>query len=131
MNGLLFQLPVGLHLRSQLQDMFRHAYSEQGDTFVEYLAETWRRFQDGVPVAEPIDRLRTAAERAFCSLDLLDGASSLDRTDNTAQVAESSSIVSSYLHMMNNRLGVTLAEEAYVAYACARALRILEAPAAF
>ena len=70
--------------------------------------------------AELRSRVAALAEVGELSFTAWDGTGT-EQTDDPAEAA--SRLLSPYMHMTNNRLGVTLADEAYLSHVLARALR--------
>lgn len=104
---------------------FGSGYDAQAETLGEYVEEVWSRMDEGEDLSEALDLYRDGLlEVRGHFRDLLD-AGQLGRplhtyTDWDVAVG---AICSSYLHMMNNRLGVTIQEESYLAYLIVRTLQ--------
>ncbi len=122
------------YLRSLVPDQERQSaflgafgtgYEAQAGTLTTYVDEVWSRLDEGEELSETLDRyhadLRRVRERFRALLDerrlLLRNETPIESWD-VAVLA----IVPSYIHMMNNRLGVSIHEEAYLAYLIHRAL---------
>ena len=103
---------------------FGSGYDAQAEMLGEYVEEVWSRMDESETLSEALDLYRDGLlEVRGHFRDLLD-AGLLGRpqayTDWDTAVG---AICSSYLHMMNNRLGVTIQEESYLAYLIVRTLQ--------
>jgi len=103
---------------------FDAAYARQAETLGEYVIETWTRLLTRDPVIPELDRYREDLADPVDALLALAATGSLRQYGGrvTAPGEVLRRIVPSYVHMMNNRLGVTIQEEAYLAYLIRRAL---------
>ena len=107
---------------------FDSGYGSQADTLGEYVEEVWSRMDDGEPLSDALDLYRDGLLEVRGHFREAFDAGALGRppeayTDWEAAVG---GICSSYLHMMNNRLGITIQEESYLAYLI---MRTLQSPA--
>jgi thiopeptide-type bacteriocin biosynthesis protein len=104
---------------------FDSGYGSQADTLGEYVEEVWSRMDEGEPLSEALDLYRDGLVEVrghFC--DLFE-ARRLGRAEEPYTDWETAvgAICSSYLHMTNNRLGITIQEESYLAYLIMRTLQ--------
>ena len=108
---------------------FGSGYDQQAQNLGEYVQEVWERMDEGEELSEALDRYRDGLLEVRGHFQALFDAGRLSRPEMQLETWEHavSAIVSSYVHMMNNRLGVTIQEESYLAYL---AMRALESPAA-
>ncbi len=111
---------------------FDQGYAQQAETLGEYVDEVWERMDEGEPLSEALDawaaalgERRRELEALFRAGRVLMGSEPLDDWDRVV-----GAIVSSYVHMMNNRLGITIQEESYLGYLIHRALGRTPAEAA-
>ncbi len=111
-------------LQSRWVEAFGAGYTKQAERLTIYIRETWKRLEAAEALSEVLDRWRQNIHEIklrFKSLwgdrRLVTGSVVLENWEHSV-----SAIVSSYIHMTNNRLGVTLHEESYLAYLMARAL---------
>ena len=111
-------------LQSRWVEAFGSGYTRQAEMLAIYVNETWERLQASETLPEVLDRYRQNIHEIkwrFKSLwadrRLMIGAVVLENWEHCI-----SAIISSYVHMMNNRLGVTLQEESYLAYLLAQTL---------
>jgi thiopeptide-type bacteriocin biosynthesis protein len=109
---------------------FGQGYEQQAETLGEYVDEVWSRMDEGEPLSDALDawaaalaERRAELEEAFRSGLVRVAGQEPDEWDRVV-----AGIVSSYVHMMNNRLGITIQEESYLGYLIHRALG--RAPAA-
>jgi len=107
---------------------FDSGYGSQADTLGEYVEEVWSRMDEGEPLSDALDQYRDGLlEVRGHFADLFDtGRLGAPLEAYTVWESAVGGICSSYLHMMNNRLGITIQEESYLAYLI---VRTLESPA--
>jgi len=86
------------------RQVFGDAYDRQAARVDEQVTSVWDALESGEEIPEPLHTYALAMREARAG-------------------ALFESIVYSYAHMMNNRLGVSVAEESYLAYLVHRALR--------
>lgn len=105
-------------------DAFDQGFSQQSETLMEYVDAVWEAMDDGDELSETLDAyaagLRTTRQELRALFDA-------GRVEVGGQKAEEwprvvNGIAPSYVHMMNNRLGITLQEESYLGYLITRAL---------
>lgn len=105
-------------------DAFDQGFSQQSETLVEYVDAVWEAMDDGDELSETLDAyaagLRTTREELRVLFEA--GRVQVGGQDAPDWWRVVNGIVPSYVHMMNNRLGITLQEESYLAYLITRAL---------
>lgn len=93
---------------------FRRAFELQGATIVGFIQEAWSRLANAESLTPALDRYvdvaHIAVKRARRISERMSGGDCRD-------------LVCSYIHMTNNRLGVSILDECYLASLIARALR--------
>lgn len=111
--------------RESWRTQFERGFASQADTLVAYVQNVWERLDTEVTLTPLLDRYyeqmcaaREEFERLFVNRQLI--IAEQPATDWMPTVCR---IVSSYLHMTNNRLGVSIPEEAYLAHLVACALQ--------
>jgi len=104
---------------------FDSGYGSQADTLGEYVEEVWSRMDEGEPLSEALDLYRDGLVEVRGHFRELFDAGLLGRPGEayTEWEAAVGGICSSYLHMTNNRLGITIQEESYLAYLIMRTLQ--------
>lgn len=105
-------------------DAFDQGFSSQSDTLLEYVDAVWEAMDDGDELSETLDAYADSLRQTRDELRALLQA---ERVRVAAQPADAwtrvvHGIASSYVHMMNNRLGITIQEESYLGYLVTRAL---------
>lgn len=107
-----------------LQDAFESAYSSQAANLSAYVCDAWNRLDCGESLSPTLDEyctgLRTIKdelERLLRLQRLVVGRVVLNGWRSVLQA-----IVPSYMHMMNNRLGVPIPVESYLGYMVAQVL---------
>lgn len=109
---------------------FGQGYEQQAATLGEYVDEIWSRMDEGEPLSEALDDWAAALRERRAELEARFEAGRVRVPAGPAATWEGvvMAIASSYVHMMNNRLGITIQEESYLGYLIHRALE--RAPAA-
>ena len=99
------------------QEAFRRAHSRQADVLSTYLEASWLALDEGGELTHELDFYQKHLQRMRTSLwELVNtGKLVLHATDPRDWINAVTTIVPSYMHMMNNRLGVSIQEEAYLA----------------
>jgi thiopeptide-type bacteriocin biosynthesis protein len=107
---------------------FDSGYGSQADTLGEYVEEVWSRMDEGEPLSDALDLYRDGLLEVRGHLrGLFDAGKVVAPMEPFAGWEQAvGGICSSYLHMTNNRLGITVQEESYLAYLI---LRTLQSPA--
>ena len=95
---------------------FQEAFDRQADRLADYVESAWEALESGGELTPELDAYRRDMEDVARRLrELFDqrclrlGARTADDWDECVR-----SIVPSYVHMMNNRLGVSIQEESYL-----------------
>lgn len=105
-------------------DAFDQGFNQQSETLMEYVDAVWEAMDDGDELSETLDAyaagLRTTREELRALFDA--GRVQVGGQDAPDWWRVVNGIVPSYVHMMNNRLGITLQEESYLGYLITRAL---------
>ncbi|HEX9939426.1 MAG TPA: thiopeptide-type bacteriocin biosynthesis protein [Longimicrobium sp.] len=104
---------------------FDSGYSNQSETLGAYVEEVWSRMDEGEPLSEALDLYSQGLTEVRGHLEDVFRAGRLGRTEEpfTDWLVAVMAICSSYMHMMNNRLGITIQEESYLAYLINRTLQ--------
>lgn len=105
----------------QISRDFEAAYSRQEASLRQYLGEAWSRLDDGGSLSDALDALRSglvALRERFAAVEATE--SSVVPKDRVKTNAFGSRVISSYVHMTSNRLGIPIAGEAYLAYLIAQ-----------
>ena len=105
-------------------DAFDQGFSQQSETLMEYVDAVWEAMDDGDPLSETLDAYAEGLRRDRDALRALFDAERVQVMGETAREWSRAvnGIAPSYVHMMNNRLGITLQEESYLGYLITRAL---------
>jgi thiopeptide-type bacteriocin biosynthesis protein len=119
--------------RSAWLGAFGSGFEQQAETLSMYVEEVWSRMDEGESLSEALDRYHADLLPIRDHFRELLETGRLGRAEMPFRTWEHAvaGIVSSYVHMMNNRLGISIQEESYLAYLMVRALgKAVEAPAA-
>lgn len=121
--------------RDAWMDAFDQGFSQQSETLVEYVDAVWEAMDDGDSLSDTLDAYAQGMRLHRDELRALFDAGRVQVMGETATEWSRAvnGIAPSYVHMMNNRLGITLQEESYLGYLITRALgrpaEALRAPA--
>ena len=101
-----------------LSRSFRRSFSGQESAVTTQVHGLWRILEAGDRLPEPLNRYSQAATALAIELGALFAAGELTILGNPETEWNRSSfrIVASLLHMMNNRLGISIVEESYLAH---------------
>ncbi|MDB4950868.1 MAG: lantibiotic biosynthesis protein [Gemmatimonadetes bacterium] len=112
--------------RSAWLDAFGSGFEQQAGNLTAYVDEAWERLATGEELSEALDRWRDDLAEVRVRFRELFDAGRLLREGGAIDTWEFAvaAIVPSYVHMMNNRLGVSIQEESYLAYLIHRALAV-------
>lgn len=104
---------------------FDSGYSSQSETLGAYVEEVWSRMGEGESLSDALDLYRDGLLEVRGHFQAVFDAGRLGRSPEpfTDWATAVMAICSSYLHMMNNRLGITIQEESYLAYLITRTLQ--------
>lgn len=110
--------------REALLDAFDQGFSTQAETLMEYVDAIWEAMDDGDSLSDTLDAyvagmrgIREEVRALFDQGRVLSMGEPAQEWERAWQP-----LVPSYLHMMNNRLGITIQEESYLGYLVTRAL---------
>jgi thiopeptide-type bacteriocin biosynthesis protein len=98
-------------------DRFEQSFARQAATLTAYVEKTWHLLALGLPLTPELDRYRADLAPFAPRLRRLFDRGALFRGTPAVAGFEDclASLLPSYLHLMNNRLGIGLAEETYLA----------------
>jgi thiopeptide-type bacteriocin biosynthesis protein len=110
--------------RGTFLDAFGQGYTQQSETLREYVDAVWEAMDEGDELSETLDAYAAGLRTHRDELRRLFQAGRVQVGGQPAQSWERvvNGICPSYVHMMNNRLGITLQEESYLGYLIDRAL---------
>lgn len=110
--------------RDALLDAFDQGFSTQAETLMEYVDAIWEAMDDGDSLSDTLDAyvegMRAIREELRALHDQGRVLAMGQRAEEWTRAWQP--LVPSYLHMMNNRLGITIQEESYLGYLVTRAL---------
>lgn len=110
--------------REALLDAFDQGFSTQAETLMEYVDAIWEAMDDGDSLSDTLDAYVAGMRGIRDEVRALFDQGRVLTMGEAAQDWERAwqPLVPSYLHMMNNRLGITIQEESYLGYLITRAL---------
>lgn len=111
--------------RPAWQQMFERGFDRQAEQLALYFHEAWQRLEAGDALTPLLDQYRDQMREIRDELCALEKIGRLHQHDTTPYKNWHSAIfaiVPSYIHMLNNRLGIPILEEAYLAHLIARAI---------
>lgn len=115
-DDFLFRVADPEH-RGLMRQAFESGLKRQKESLTKYIHATWARLESGAPLTDTLDEylegLRDIYERfiSFSEEEKLRRDEPFDGHFHAIQ-----SIIPSYMHMMNNRLGIPVQEEAYLSH---------------
>jgi thiopeptide-type bacteriocin biosynthesis protein len=102
---------------------FDNGFAKQAESIEPFIGETWERLQSDTSLSPALDELRDGLVATREGLESLCKSGELIHFGRRISLEGAFHyIVPSYIHMMNNRLGLTIADEAYLAHLIARSL---------
>ncbi|MGH7711368.1 MAG: lantibiotic dehydratase C-terminal domain-containing protein [Gemmatimonadaceae bacterium] len=125
----MWDSPFGVEQRLDTWlELFNKRFDKQSLALAEHLNVVCGMLDDDRPVSDSLDQLRQAARQARRDLETLftNGKLLLDNAHPKTIDEAILRLGAIYVHLMNNRLGLTTIEEAYVAHLVRR---VLEVPA--
>lgn len=110
--------------REALLDAFDQGFSSQANTLMEYVDAIWEAMDDGDSLSDTLDAYAEGMRGIRAELRALfdEGRMTAGGQPAAEWVRAWQAILPSYIHMMNNRLGITIQEESYLGYLVTRAL---------
>lgn len=104
--------------REMLLQLFGSGFERQSQVLTEYVDEAWQCLAAGEPVSNTLDAYASEMQTLCDRFRQLLEAGKLRRAGVVLPgwQAAVTSFVPNYVHMMNNRLGVAIPEEAYLSY---------------
>ena len=106
------------------RETFDTAYANQAAPLARFVSDAWERLEDGEALGSELDAYRGELQTARDALGTLCVAGRVGQNGRIIATVEEACrrIAPSYVHMMSNRLGVAILEEAYIAHLIDRAL---------
>lgn len=112
---------------------FGSGYDQQAANLGMYVEEVWSRMEERESLSDALDAYLEGLAPVVADFDRLFAEGKLLAREGVPYPDRASAVMgitSSYWHMMNNRLGVSIQEESYLAYLIMRALEGAAEPAA-
>ncbi len=108
------------------REAFDSGFESQASALRQVVASVWKSLSARAPLLGELDRFRRELALIRGQLESLSAAGSIWAHNAVAADAGQafSWVVPSYVHMMNNRVGVSIPEEAYLAHLIARSLQV-------
>lgn len=107
-------------------DTFNAGFNSQSEKLVELVNNLWQILEDGEELPEILDNFSKNMEVVSEKLRLLSMHNKIVYRETQINDWDTCvfSIVPSYIHMMNNRLGITIQEESYLAHLVSKGINI-------
>jgi thiopeptide-type bacteriocin biosynthesis protein len=120
---------------SRLVDAFSTSFTRQADSLIPFVEQAWEQLEEHEPLPDPLEQYHDAMRGVAGRLHALCREQRITREGRVIDDWNEcvGRIVPAYVHMFNNRMGVPIPEESYLAYMLDRALQVPEhheAPAA-
>ena len=123
-NGYLSAFGTNDELKSMWLEAFDTGFDKQSQKLVEYINTIWDALSEDYSLSRSLDSYRKNLEETKNKLAVLFDSGKLNKNEYNIERWYDCvrMIVSSYVHMMNNRLGVSIKEEAYISHLINKAL---------
>lgn len=110
--------------RSRLLGVFESGYKQQADHLILYVNEAWRRLESTQSLSSALDLYHHQLRDTERRLRFLHEERRLVQYSVVTETWQTNGrpIANSYLHMMSNRMGVTIPEESYLSYVMNKAM---------
>jgi len=112
----------------KLKEHFKKGYNRQRNTFSAYVSETWTRLDGGSSLPSTLDsyykklcKLSDVFDKHLNDGKLVWEGETLREDDKGTEL-----IIRTYIHMMNNRLGIPIPKETYLSHLAINALTSVE-----
>jgi thiopeptide-type bacteriocin biosynthesis protein len=114
--------------KADLTERFRESFKRQAGSFGTIVVAVWDALAERDALSDPLDEFRATMEMLRCRLRELwsNGVLTIHHAPATSWERFIIYILPSILHMTNNRLGVSIPEETYLAHLIRHALRANE-----
>lgn len=102
----------------QLTNTFNDAFDNQSDKMIEYTLAIWSALQEGAKISQILDLYKSNLNTVKNKLFSLQKENLLTKNSNVIENWDMTlnTIIPSYIHMMNNRLGISIKDESYLAH---------------
>lgn len=123
-KGYLTGVASNEELKNFYVDSFKNGFDRQSEKLKEFIARFWEMLHDNDELPVNLDVFRNSIFSIKEKLLVLNRQGLLidDQTDEPLFESKIYRILPSYVHMMNNRLGISIPEESYLAYLFSQSL---------
>ncbi len=106
-----------------IQNLFDSSFEKQSEHLVEYVNTIWEALSEKTELGEPFDSFKDYCKQIRARLEILAEENKIIKHNQKIDGTKNSlsRILPSYIHMTNNRMGITIPEEAYLAHIIALA----------
>jgi len=103
---------------------FFNGFDKQSEKLIKYISAVWNVIDVGEELTSTLDNFKRELSKIRYNLANLNNAKKIIKNSKPVNKSKliNLTIVSSYMHMMNNRLGISISEEAYLAHLLANTL---------
>jgi len=110
------------------ETVFNKGFDKQSKTLVEYTYTVWEVLDAGEELNPVLDYYKKRLTEISKRLTFLLSQNEIVKQSNPIKDLNTlnSTIISSYIHMMNNRLGISIPEESYLSHLITKSLKIIE-----
>lgn len=110
---------------------FHNGFNKQSEKLIEYISAVWNVLTEGGESNPALDYYKAELIKTKSNLLALLRAGKMIKNSRSVQNMNmvNFTIVSSYIHMMNNRLGILISEESYLAHLISNTLEKISRPA--
>lgn len=123
-KGYLSTFGTNEEIKSMWLEAFDKGFDKQSEKLIEFINLIWEALNTGDDISEVLDAYKKNLNTIKEKLKILLDSGNLNKKgymiENWYDCIRT--IVSSYVHMMNNRLGVSIKEESYISHLISKAL---------
>lgn len=123
-NGYLFTIAKKDEVKNNLLELFQNGYNKQSDNLIEFINTMWEVLENGIEMPKSFETFYKNLLIISEKLKELDIQKKLINDESNYSLEQKYfKIVPSYIHMMNNRLGISIPEESYLTFLITQALQ--------
>ncbi len=125
-NNYLKVLAGNEEIKKSYTEAFNNGFDIQSQTLIGYTNIIWQSLQDKNSLSEDLDEYRKYLTKISEKLKNLSLNGNVYKNNNVILDWQNciKMIIPSYIHMMNNRLGISIKDESYLSYLIAKSLKI-------
>ena len=123
-NGYLFRIAEQEDVKNNVLEMFNDGFEKQSDTLIEFVNTLWEVLEIESELPESLEEFYNNILQIRKKLTALNEEGKLIPNKPELTIEQKLLyVVPSYIHMMNNRLGISIPEESYLTFLISKALK--------